>query len=75
MRIAARFTNPIDWANIDEVPPYGVFFDQFCAEFSRDIEPTREGTLEIIHNQTCINIRRFKGVKLKKSPKENYYFF
>jgi hypothetical protein len=65
--IAARFTNPPDWANIDEVPPYGVFFDQFCAEFSRDIEPTREGTLgDNFYNQTCINIRRFKGVDKTK---------
>ena len=60
--VVARFTNPPEWANISSVPEYGVFFDQFCAEYSRDIEPTREGGLgDNFYNQMIINIRRFKG--------------
>ncbi len=60
--IAARFTKAPEWSDVENVPPYGLFFDQFCAEFSRDIEPTRDGGLgDNFYNQLIRNIRRFKG--------------
>ncbi len=60
--IAARFTKAPAWSDVETVPPYGIFFDQFCAEFSRDIEPTRDGGLQDhFYNQLAMNIRRFKG--------------
>jgi hypothetical protein len=62
--IAARFLNIPSWArcSADPVPAGGGFCDVFCTEFSRDIEPTRQGGLDDnFYNQLVINIRRFKG--------------
>ena len=62
--IAARFLNIPSWArcSADPVPAGGGFCDVFCTEFSRDIEPTRQGGLgDNFYNQLAINIRRFKG--------------
>ncbi len=62
--IAARFLTIPAWArcSADPVPAGGGFCDVFSTEFSRDIEPTRQGGLnDNFYNQLAINIRRFKG--------------
>ena len=63
--IAARFLTIPDWARCaqDPVPPFGGFCDVFCSEFSRDIEPTRDGGLDDhFYNQLAEYVRKFKGV-------------
>ncbi|HEY0827390.1 MAG TPA: hypothetical protein VGE40_04810, partial [Bacilli bacterium] len=62
--IAARFAAPLSWdPNTTNSIPAGVFYDAFTAQFSRDIEPTREGGLGDSHyNQLAAEIRRFKGI-------------
>ena len=62
--IAARFLNIPGWVRCssDPVPAGGGFCDVFSTEFSRDIEPTRQGGLgDNFYNQLAINVRRFKG--------------
>lgn len=62
--IAARFLDIPSWARMskDPTPPFGGFCDAFTTEFSRDIEPTRDGGLnDNFYNQLVINIRKFKG--------------
>lgn len=71
--IAARFLKIPDWARCSEDPvlPGGGFCDCFTTEFSRDIEPTRQGNLgDNFYNQLCINIRRFKGTGALAPAKE-----
>jgi hypothetical protein len=68
--IAARFLDIPDWAALSKnpTPPFGGFCDVFTTEFSRDIEPTREGGLnDNFYNQLAINIRRFKGTGKQKN--------
>lgn len=38
------------------------FPDQFCDEYSRDIEPTAGALKDHYYYQLCANIRRFKGI-------------
>ncbi len=67
--ISARFLQIPSWAAMskDPVAPFGGFCDVFSTEFSRDIEPTREGELkDNFYNQLVINIRRFKGSGVSK---------
>lgn len=71
--IAARFLEIPSWANSSKnpVPAFGGFCDVFSTEFSRDIEPTREGNLQDnFYNQLAINVRRFKGSTGKVSDGE-----
>ncbi|MBP8261948.1 MAG: hypothetical protein KA118_20030 [Verrucomicrobia bacterium] len=46
------------------LPPGGTFFvDQFSQEFSRDIEPMRDGHGDAYYYQMVAAIRRYKGVR------------
>lgn len=58
----------MDWdPGSQNVPDGGLFYDTFTAEFSRDIEPTREqGLNDNYYYQLASAIRKFKGVR--KSP-------
>ncbi len=47
------------------------FPDEYCDEFSRDIEPTKGSLKDNYYYQLVANIRRFKGVDKPVSPK-NY---
>lgn len=73
--IAARFLELPSWAYLSKypAPPFGGFCDGFTTEFSRDIEPTREGGLnDNFYNQLVINIRKFKGtgrLEYENTPK------
>lgn len=52
--IAGRFS---EWQGTQNAFP-----DQFCDEFSRDIEPSAGVLKDHYYYQLCANIRRFKGV-------------
>jgi len=46
------------------LPDGGTFFvDQYSAEFSRDIEPMKDGHTDNYYYQMIANIRRYKGVR------------
>lgn len=52
--IAGRFS---EWQGTQNAFP-----DQFCDEFSRDIEPSAGVLKDHYYYQLCANIRRFKGI-------------
>ena len=63
--LVGRFLTP--WVATHSLPyikPMGHFPDIFNAEYSRDLEMTREaGMMDNYYNQMVDNIRRFKGVR------------
>jgi len=66
--LAARFPKALDWdPGSQNVPAGGLFYDAYTAEFSRDIEPSREkGLNDNYYYQLAAAIRTYKGVR--KAP-------
>jgi hypothetical protein len=50
-----------DWAGYHAPPP--IFVDEFNEEFSRDIEPMRDGHGDDYYYQLAANVRRYKGAR------------
>jgi len=62
---AMRFESNGDQSIAGEVVPKGgsIFVDQYSQEYSRDIEPMRDGHGDNYYYQMVDGIRRFKGVR------------
>jgi len=50
-----------EWAGYKAPPP--IFVDEFNEEFSRDIEPMRDGHGDDYYYQLVSNVRKYKGVR------------
>lgn len=62
--LAIRFDRKL-YSTGDEYPPGGLFVDVYTPEFSRDIEPTRDGGIgDNYYLQLAAAIRKYKGVRV-----------
>lgn len=64
--IAQRFIHPhgaVTMCGVKLKPGDTFFVDQFSAEFSRDIEPVKDGFGDAYYYQMVANIRKYKGTR------------
>ena len=61
-------TRQLSWEGVSNA-----FADEFNAEFSRDIEPSRGILKDYYYMQLCENIRRYKGVTKPETLEESRY--
>jgi len=61
--VAGRFTKWYNYTGKDSYYPDALFVDQYNHEYSRDIEPMKEGHTDSYYYQMISYIRRFKGIR------------
>jgi len=68
--VAQRFLSDGKQDFLGKTLPEGqtFFVDQYNQEYSRDIEPMRDGHTDNYYYQMAANIRRFKGVRQPEAP-------